>query len=169
MFRVRFSLAILFLVVPTLVVAQQEVWYESIEEALTRPEAVYNLKLKRKGLKKFPAELCRFPNLEKLDLSKNRIKVFPDSLMHLSTLVYLNLSRNEISEIPVHITELKALEHLDLWDNYIVDLPKEVIGLKKLNYLDIRGVALTEKKYAEYSVLMNTVELHMSEPCNCQE
>jgi Leucine-rich repeat (LRR) protein len=149
--------------------AQEGVWYKSLEEALVKPKQVYQLQLKRQGLRVFPKELEQFPNLSVLDLSKNKIQAFPNSLSHLSNLTFLDLSRNDVSEIPKHIYQLESLEYLDLWDNYINILPKEVRQLKNLKHLDIRGVAMSYQKYNSYLEMLKSVDLFMSEPCDCQE
>ena len=149
--------------------AQEGVWYKSLELALESPSQVYQLQLKRQGFTSFPEALSRFPNLIKLDLSKNKIQSFPDSLSYLSKLILLDLSRNDISEIPKHISELKAIEHLDLWDNYISFLPEEVGQLRNLSHLDIRGVAMSNQKHISYLKMLKSVDLFMSQPCDCQE
>jgi len=129
----------------------------------------YQLQLKRKGFTSFPEVLSQFPNLVKLDLSKNKIQSFPDSLNYLSKLTFLDLSRNDILEIPKYISQLESIVHLDLWDNYINVLPKEMRQLKDLKHLDIRGVAMSYLKYNLYLEKMKSVDLFMSEPCDCQE
>jgi len=149
--------------------AQEGVWYKSLESALENPSQVYQLQLKRQGFTCFPEVLSQFPNLVKLDLSKNEIQAFPDSLLDLSKLTFLDLSRNDISEIPKHISLLESLEHLDLWDNYINVLPKEIGQLENLKHLDIRGVAMSYQKYNSYLTMLKSVDLFMSEPCDCQE
>lgn len=159
----------IFFIVALNVSAQEGVWYKSMSEALKNPSEVYLLKLKRKGLTRFPKELSRFPNLLELDLSKNNIKGFPSSLSHLSQLKRLDLSRNSIDRIPRHITQLKSLEWLDLWDNYIDELPKCITELSRLMYFDVRGVAMKNDRFIKYSSWMEGVEFYISEPCDCQE
>ena len=163
------KLLVVFLLLPIVLFAQQGKWYKSIDGALLHPNEVYQLQLKRKGLKSFPEELSQFPNLVKLDLSKNKIHTFPDTLTYLSKLQFLDLSRNDIESIPEHISQLESLAHLDLWDNYIDRLPEQMSELKNLKYLDIRGVAMSYDKYNSYLKMMEGLEFFMSEPCDCQE
>lgn len=149
--------------------AQENVWYNSLEEALKNPTSVYRLQLKRKGLNEFPKELGLFPNLIALDLSKNKIQQFPNHLDDLAQLTFLDLSRNDISEIPSNIHKLSSLEYLDLWDNDIDSIPENILKIKHLNYLDVRGVAMKRNRYETYIKWMNNIEFYLSEPCDCQE
>ena len=88
--------------------------YESLEEAMIDPKAVYRLKLRRKKLDLFPFEICKLTNLRELDLSKNKL-----------------------TEIPKEIYQLKELHKLDLSNNNLVYLPPEIGQLKKLDTLII--------------------------------
>ena len=155
---------VLFLLLNATLLAQEGVWYKDLTVALANPDSVFQLQLKRKGFNTFPTELCRFPNLQKLDLSKNKIGAFPDSLSHLKRLTFLDLSRNKIASIPATIRQLIFLEHLDLWHNDVDVLPYQISELPNLNYLDIRGVSMSHGDYGKYKELMKGVDFYMSEP-----
>ena len=159
----------IFLLLNTSVFAQKGVWYKDMDYALTNPDSVFQLQLKRKGLNTFPLGLSKFPNLQKLDLSNNKINAFPDSLNNLINLTFLDLSRNNIASIPASINQLIFLEYLDLWHNDVDVLPYQISELSNLNYLDIRGVSMSHDDYVKYKELMKGVDFYLSEPCDCQD
>lgn len=163
------SLLICFCLFFDSVLAQQERWFTNLDEALSCPEEVFRLRLKKQDLDSFPRELCLLPNLLELDLSKNKIKSFPVFIDCLLNLEVLTLSRNEIVDVPKEISRLQRLYSLDLWDNNINELPKEVFALKKLTHLDVRGVALKASIYKEYQILSDGRNFFFTEPCDCQE
>ena len=149
--------------------AQNNVWFNNLEDALKNPKDVVKLKLKRKKLTCFPKYLFLFPNLKELDLSKNRIQSFPKDLSILSSLEFLNLSRNKIEIIPSQIIQMTALIHLDLWGNMIDFIPEEINQLKELNYLDLRGVSISKKEYARYNKIYPDLDLFLNTPCDCYD
>ena len=157
-----------FLLLNTSLLAQEGFWYKDLDHALAKPDSVFQLQLKRKGLNAFPSELSQCPNLQKLELSRNKIREFPDSLNHLMNLTYLDLSRNKIAVIPASIRQLVFLEYLDLWLNHVDSLSYHISELFHLNYLDIRGVSMSQDNYEEYKEMLKGVDVFMSEPCDCQ-
>lgn len=158
-----------FLLLSLQLYSQPGVWYKNLDVALEHPDLVFQLQLKRKGLDAFPADLNKFPNLQKLDLSRNKIQVFPDSLKNLAQLNFLDLSRNLINHIPNSINQLEMLEYLDLWNNDIDALPYQISQLSRLTYLDIRGISMSQVNYIKYLEMMSGIEFYMSPPCNCKE
>ena len=55
--------------------------YTDLREALTEPDNVIKLSLRKKKYKSFPKEIYQFKNLQYLDLSKNDLKELPDSIV----------------------------------------------------------------------------------------
>lgn len=120
---------------------------------------VIEIDLSRNKLSEFPAELCDFVMIEKVDLYHNAIRGVPESQMselkflrvlnlrrnQITTfpselcslpLQVLNLSNNKLSSLPVEIGHLTLLQDLDLSSNDLVHLPSsmgEMISLKDLN------------------------------------
>lgn len=164
-----FRLIVYILLLSNTALAQKEIWFTEMGEALKNPDQVTHLRLKKKGLLSFPEELCLFSNLVELDLSKNKIKSFPTFMNCFEGLEVLKLSRNEIVEIPREVALLQNLRFLDLWDNNISELPQELFDLKLLSHLDIRGVALKQSIYKEYKLLFEGRDFFSTEPCDCQE
>ncbi|XP_078381147.1 leucine-rich repeat and calponin homology domain-containing protein 1-like [Oculina patagonica] len=120
---------------------------------------VIEIDLSRNKLSEFPAELCDFVMIEKVDLyhnairgvpeaqmselkflrvlnlRRNQITTFPSELCSLPLQV-LNLSNNKLSSLPVEIGHLTLLQDLDLSSNELIHLPSsmgEMISLKDLN------------------------------------
>lgn len=113
--------------------------FTSIEEAMTKPDEVYKLKLggEGKSLKEIPVEVFQFKNLQELDLSSNRISLLPDGLFKLTNLQKLDLSFNQISEIPAGIKQLTNLKVLLCKGCRLVSLPSELGQLQNLEELDL--------------------------------
>ena len=63
----------------------------------------------------------------------------------------------------------QTLRPKEMYKLYINVLPKEMRQLKDLKHLDIRGVAMSYQKYNSYLTMLKSVDLFMSEPCDCQE
>ena len=84
--------------------------FRSIEEALTKPDSVYVLQIRRKRLTQFPEEIFTFKNLNKLDLSRNKIELIPRDIGSLTYLTELNLSKNKLGALPPDIGQLKNLK-----------------------------------------------------------
>jgi Leucine-rich repeat (LRR) protein len=162
-------LYLLIWISPFLLSAQVDYTYKSLDDAKVRPDLVYRLKLKNKGLTSFPKVLCSFPNLTELDLSRNKITDFPSFISCMTQLKILRLSKNRLENITDEILKLEKLEYLDLWDNDISELPLDIFKMTNLTHIDIRGVALRSSLYETYLLLAGNKQLFMSEPCQCQE
>ncbi|MCF8374460.1 MAG: leucine-rich repeat domain-containing protein [Bacteroidales bacterium] len=113
--------------------------FTSIEEAMTKPDEVYKLKLGGEGktLKDIPVEVFQLKNLQDLDLSSNRISLLPDELFKLTNLQKLDVSFNQISEIPAGIKQLTNLRVLLCKGCRLVSLPSELGQLQNLEELDL--------------------------------
>ena len=71
--------------------------FRSLEEAIQNADSVFILTLKKQKIEKFPEEIFKFKNLQRLDLSKNKIQLVPRNIEQLSKLEYLNMSKNPVS------------------------------------------------------------------------
>lgn len=162
-------LYLLIWISPFLLSAQADYTYKSLDDALTNPDQVYKLKLKKKGLTTFPKALCSFRNLTELDLSRNKITDFPPFITCMTQLKVLRLSKNQLKDITSDLLKLEQLEYLDLWDNEVSELPIDIFNMPHLVHIDIRGVALKSSLYETYLELAGNKQLFMSEPCQCQE
>lgn len=164
--------------------------FRSIEEALTKPDSVYVLRIRRKRLTQFPEEIFTFRNLNKLDLSRNKIELIPRDIGGLSNLTELNLSKNklgalppdigklknlkrlivfqnEIAFIPSEIGEVERLEFLDLWGNELETLPDAISKLKNLSVMDLRVIEISDSKQKEFHDLLPNTTILFSNSCDC--
>jgi len=164
--------------------------YISLEKALSEPNKVIKLDLRRQKLTKFPKDILKlqnlqslclranklddFPigisaltNLQELDISKNKIDTVYAELGKLVNLVYLNMNNNELSTLPKEIGNLKKLETLDLWSNYISVFPEEMANLHALKVLDLRVISLNDEDHRYLFKLLPGAKIHLSHACNC--
>jgi Leucine-rich repeat (LRR) protein len=165
--------------------------YQSLQEALAKPDHVYKLNLSKKKLAAIPPEIFQLKNLRVLDLSRNRIveipkgiealqnlqslnlafnkiEVLPDEIGKLTQLTYLGLNRNKIGELPPGIGNLENLETLELWDNELYKIPEEIGNLKKLKVLEIRGILFSPDEASRIDSLLPNTKILMSPTCNCK-
>ena len=176
----------------TLEALQTQIYqYESLEEALSAPrDSVFSLKLKSR-IKKIPIEVfTEFPNLQLLDLSRNRIREVPPEIGMLKKLKKLILERNKIESLPAEIGELEdlrelvinrnelitlpteignlaKLRYIDMWSNNITELPRSMEEMYALQEVDLRVIVFTEQEQAGIRAVLQNVEVHMDEHCNC--
>jgi Leucine-rich repeat (LRR) protein len=165
--------------------------YESLAEAMSQPDQVYSLRLRKSKLKQLPEELRSFKNLVWLDLgknklselpewiadlplqelylSRNRLTAIPPVVFKLTNLRVLALDQNKISVIPPEIGELVNLEVLDLWDSEIESLPPEMKELVNLKKLDIRNTLIYEREAKPYKDWLPNTEILVSFGCNCRK
>lgn len=122
---------------------EREKWFYSIDEAMREPNNVYKLSLEDAGLKFFPLEVRRFPNLQILNLSHNKIKTIPIEIADLTNLQTLILTNNKLRVLPDEMKELANLKSLYLGRNRFVAIPAWVGGLSKLRRMDLSFNRLT--------------------------
>lgn len=170
---------------------EDPVVYTRLERALLVPEQVEVLKLRRDGLREWPAELASFPNLRVLDLGHNKLTELPNDLTAYSKLERLVLTRNKLDSlqgsigdlkalrellvgnnqiyyVTERIGELKELEYLELWSNNIYYLPNSVAELTNLKEVDIRAIQMGEAyQMAIKDLLPPSAKLRISPSCNC--
>lgn len=132
----------------------RQAWIYSMDEALRNPMKVYKLSLKDQGLKEFPRDLSRFPNLQVLDLSHNKIRHVPPAVQDLPHLQNLNLYNNRIKSLPDELKHLENLHSLYLGKNKLVQVPTWVGGLSKLRALDLSYNHLTRYEIGLVAALM---------------
>lgn len=103
--------------------------YTSIEEALTKPEDVYRLKLNdRKIDEKLLGEtLHKFQNLRELVLSSTFISKIPSSIGNLKNLQFLEVGHLKeqnlnLIKIPKSIQKLKEIVYINLIGNPNLEL-----------------------------------------------
>lgn len=118
-------------------------WYYGFDEAMRNPEQVYLLSLEDQGLKRFPVDLTRFPNLQVLNLSHNKIKEIPPQIAELPNLQVLILHHNKLRTLPEEMKSLSHLEQLFLGWNKFMEVPAFVGGLARLRKLDVAYNYLT--------------------------
>ncbi|RMX56853.1 hypothetical protein pdam_00006324 [Pocillopora damicornis] len=98
---------------------------------------VIEIDLSRNKLSEFPAELCDFLMIERVDLYHNTIRGVPESQMsELKFLRVLNLRRNQITTFPSELCSL-PLQVLNLSNNKLTSLPVEIGHLTLLQDLDL--------------------------------
>lgn len=166
--------------------------FTSITEAMKHPEEVIKLELRKNKLKKFPAEIFKFANLQYLDLSKNSIKEIPVEIALLKNLQYFAISKNGLEELPpqigaltnlyyleannnnltslpFEIGKLDKLKVLDLWSNDIDKFPNEIRNLKKLASLDLRVIMIPDAEQARVQSLLPHTQIYFSPYCKCAQ
>ena len=113
--------------------------FTSLDKALNQPEKAYILDLGGQKLKKFPLEILKLTNLQKLILYSNGFSAIPEEIAQLKNLQYIDLYDNHLSDLPQGFTQLQNLEYLDLGDNYFREMPPELFDLPKLKDLYLYG------------------------------
>ena len=97
----------------------------------------------QKYLKNFPANICDFPGITRINFSRNLIIDIP-SLSCLPNLTHLDLSRNMISAVfKTSLIENRNLRIVDLSNNYITRLEIGTLGGWSAHYMLLSGNLLT--------------------------
>ncbi len=132
------------------------------KKQLEQPLKVKELDLSHKSLKKLPALLINFKNLERIDLSENpnldlsgsfqllgnfkRLKSLslsgiydsiPDNISTLAGLEKLDLEKNDLTSIPKGVKKLSRLRRLILWDNKINNIILQPGNLPNLEEIEL--------------------------------
>lgn len=164
--------------------------YTSLEKALSEPDSVVRLKLRRKGYETFPPEIFKFKNLKELDLGNNRISSIPPNIGELEKLEilvlernkftavgkeigtlrrirYLDFGMNNIEALPHEMGKLINLEFLQIWGNEITALPASMEKLENLKWLDMRTIILTTSERQNLTDMFPQTEILVSPDCNC--
>jgi Leucine-rich repeat (LRR) protein len=163
--------------------------FTTLEEALSKPDSVYRLRLKVKDV--IPAEVfTAFPNLHELNLSRNRLKALPKEIGLLKNvkrfvadrnkivtlppeigdmeaLQELVLNRNELTSLPKEIGKLQNLYLLDLWSNNLDDLPESMSKMTNLKEVDLRVIVMSDDRKKELREMLPNVKIHLDKGCNC--
>jgi leucine-rich repeat protein SHOC2 len=165
--------------------------YGNLNRALAEADQVRILKLTKKRLKQFPAEILQLKNLEKLDLSGNRIKVIPPEIEQLINLKEIDLSKNKIKKLPKEIGNLEKLEKLsinrnpidslpdeigrlknlhtlDMWSTELAILPESIKKLENLKVVELRGILFNQEQQDYMYSLLPDATIYFSPPCNCK-
>lgn len=113
--------------------------YTSIEEALTKPEDVFRLRLNDVKIneKLLEESLPKFQNLRELQLSNTFISKIPSSIGYLKHLQFLEVGHLKkqnpnLVTIPRSIQKLKKLTYINLIGNPKLDWHKTILSLSKL-------------------------------------
>lgn len=164
--------------------------YTDLQAALSNPDDVIKLSLRRKKYKTFPKDIYKFRNLQYLDLSKNALKELPDSIVTLKDLQYLIVSRNNLEALPRNIGDMKNLRHLnvnqneisvlpfsfgdlenlevaDLWSNNLAYFPESLGKLKNLRMMDLRNILIPQVHQDNIQSMLPHTTIFFSPPCNC--
>lgn len=164
--------------------------FNSVEDAISNPDEVIRLELKKKKYTEIPVEIFQFKNLQYLDLSKNKLDTFPEQLGQLKNLRVLILNRNELNyltetigelenllvlqvnnnylwEIDPAIGNLTQLEILDIWANRLVILPETIQDIATLQELDMRVNPVKREEQEEIQGYIPNCLMHFSYDCKC--
>lgn len=153
---IKLYLPCVLLLFSTLIKAQQDFIFTSLEEALKTPELVIKLDLTmnlkqlrspvldgsyaeeidKSTFHEFPTEVLSFPNLEWLVLDKHKIPTLPKSLNRLKKLKFISIEQNGISQIEQGF-QPESLVQLRIQKNNISVLPESVCSINSLEVLDI--------------------------------
>lgn len=167
--------------------------YTSLEEALSEPENVYRLRLRRLPARdSLPGELfqltelreltikgCnlwtvnsqikRLNKLQYLNLDNNKLVRLPESLSELSELRTLIISRNMIETLPESIGKMKKLVQIDAWNNPLYILPESIKSLQNtLQTLDLRQIPLTRDEYIIMTEQLPNTNILFTNICECE-
>ena len=148
---------------PTMVFAQYDYIYKSLEEVKC-PDSVYVLSLTKQKLDTFPIQILEYRNLRELDLSKNRIKFLPKDIYKLENLEVLNMDRNRLQYLPAEIGLLSKLKVLRLSRNRLYDLPDEIGTLSNLKQLILwsNGIKTFPSTFANLNGTIEFIDLRDS-------
>ena len=117
-----------------------EVVFNSIEDALLRPTEVKSLDLYDTNLKELPTDILKLTNREEIDLGSNPdinlIQAF-ELLKKIKTLKTIWITDCKLKTIPNNISELKGLEEIWLDDNELSKFPEPIKKLENLRYLSL--------------------------------
>lgn len=89
-------------------------------------------------LQVFPAYICNFSRLKKLNLAYNNIKTIPNGISNLTELEHLILSGNQISYLPESFCSLQKIKWVWLDHNNLSSLPNNLTKLSSLKLLSIK-------------------------------
>ena len=137
-------LFIALIAIASIVNAQKDKTYKSLEEAYKSPKEVYILNLDWKKLGTITDSIELFTNLTNLKISSNELTEFPKSICKLTNLKELDISWNKITSLPDCINNLTKLEKFNAGQNKIEVLPESICTLKMLKEFDISGSKLKE-------------------------
>lgn len=164
--------------------------FTSLEEALSKPDSVYRLRLKgrmeevpvevftafpnlhelnlsRMRLKALPKEIGLLKNVKRLIADRNRLKSLPPEIGGMESLQELILNRNELTGIPKEIASLSNLYLIDLWSNNISDLPESMRSMTNLKEVDLRVIVMSDEQKEDIRELLPNVKIHLDKGCNC--
>src|SRR5687767_2114637 len=77
--------------------------------AVSKPDTVIGLNIRKQGYKEIPASIGKLHKLEYINAMKNEIAVISPEIGQLRALKILNVSQNKISELPDPLFKLKKL------------------------------------------------------------
>ncbi len=137
-------LFIAFIAIASIVNAQKDKTYKSLNEAFKNPTEVYRLNLDWKKLGTITDSIESLTNLTYLKISSNELTEFPKSICKLTNLTELDISWNKITSLPDCISNLTKLEKFDAGQNKIEVLPNAICKLTMLKEFDISGSKLKE-------------------------
>lgn len=162
-----------------------------LDQALQKePESVLHLKLTKRNLANFPANISQFKNLESLslqgmkltdipkeilqftsltylDLSKNKLAALPSNFCELTRIETLILNRNPIAALPFCLGELTRLTAIDLYDTEVSDLPQSLELVRTLKFVDFQGIQLRKEEIESLEQRFSWVKFFFDPPCNC--
>jgi len=121
------------------VVAQRDVTYFSLQEALENPDEVIRLDLSYQDLKVLPSSIGQLTKLKRLKLSHNQLKKLPEELFLLEDLRRLHLDDNQLKKLPTEFYGFAKLKKLYLQNNKLKDVSNDVGQLKMLRRLELSG------------------------------
>ncbi len=137
-------LFIALITISSIVNAQKDKKYKSLEEAYKNPKEVYKLDLDWKKLGTINDSIKYLTNLTYLRISSNDLTEFPVSICKLINLTELDISWNKIASLPDCISNLTKLEKFNAGQNKIEVLPEAICKLTMLKEFDISGSKLKE-------------------------
>jgi len=137
-------LLITFIAIASIINAQKDKTYKSLNEAFKNQTEVYRLNLDWKKLGTITDSIELFTNLTYLKISSNELTEFPISICKLTNLTELDISWNKITNLPDCISNLTKLEIFKAGQNKIEILPESICKLTSLTNLDVSGNKLKE-------------------------
>jgi Leucine-rich repeat (LRR) protein len=163
----------------------------TLDQALQKePESVLHLKLTKRNLSNFPANISQFKNLKSLSLQGMKLTELPQEILQFTSLSYLDLSKNKIAALPSSFCELKRIETLilnrnpiaalpfclgeltrltaiDLYDTEVSDLPQSLALVRTLKFVDFQGIQLRKEEIESLEQRFSWVKFFFDPPCNC--
>ena len=111
--------------------------FTDVNEALTEPSHVLNLKVKVSQYDLFLQHAIKFIHLETLQLPRLKLKELPIEIGYFQKLKVLIVNHNELENLPLSLSLLPELKRINLDHNKFKIMPECLLKIESLEHLSI--------------------------------